>query len=171
MTGPTNDQTPMKQWAHPICYSGQCLKISSDGIARSRSGCTTHVCADVLSYIHPSSLSLGLGTVEVVLVYARLLRRHAGTFADLPAVCGLCDQLENWKSTAEGSSISLIESSKPANDPLLPSSFSLTLDGPPPPRDVDMHDPLIRRVAPPCHQIQLQQSPYHASGCRCADAL
>jgi hypothetical protein len=85
---------------------------------------------------------------DLPLVYVLVLRTRAGSFADLSAVCGLCDQLKNWKSTAECFSISPIQSGKPANDPLLSSSCSLALDGPPPHRHVDVHNPLIRRVAP-----------------------
>jgi hypothetical protein len=68
------------------------------------------------------------------------------------AICGLCDQLEKWKSTAKCFSVLPIQLSKSCGDSLLPSSCSLALDCTAPRRDVDAHYPLIRRVAPPCYQ-------------------
>jgi hypothetical protein len=65
--------------------------------------------APMFKYHSCRSLSVRLSTVEVILLYARLLGTHAGTSTDLPTVSRLCDQLENWKSTAKCCSVSLIQ--------------------------------------------------------------
>ena len=74
---------------------------------------------------------------------ARLLRTRGGTSAELPTICGLCNQLEKWKSTAKCLSVWLIQLSKLGSHSLLPNSCGLSLSAAAPRRDVDAHNPLI----------------------------